>query len=171
MKHKILILSAILATSVNVFAQTRTEVLAAMKKATTAIDQKYGNNGAYVWHYLPDNSRRWGEAEAFITMGWVETYGTPAMGNIFLDLYHATNDEFYYNLAVKSAKSLIAAQTKHGGWNHHYDVESPANQERWYNTIGKQAWRMEEMMHYYGPDNSTFDDYVHGDAAEFLLRM
>jgi PelA/Pel-15E family pectate lyase len=140
-----------------------------MKKATAAIDQKLGNNGLYVWQYLPDNSRRWGEMEAFSTMGWVQDPGTCAMGHIFLDLYHATKDEFYYALAEKTAKALIAGQLECGGWHYFINTAGEENTMQWYNTIGKQGWRMEEFLHYSG--NATYDDKVTGQAAEFLLRM
>jgi hypothetical protein len=40
--------------------------------------------------------------------------------------------------------------------------------KKWYSTIGKNGWRLEEFQHYYG--NSTFDDDITSDAARFLLR-
>jgi PelA/Pel-15E family pectate lyase len=39
----------------------------------------------------------------------------------------------------------------------------------WYDTIGKNAWRMEEFQHYWG--NATFDDGGTAEASKFLLRM
>jgi len=166
---KSLLTTAILAISLSLFAQTREQILATMKKATTAFDQKVGVNGAYVWHYLPDMSRRWGEAEAYPTMGWVEGPGVSAMGNVFLDLYIATGDKYYWSLAEKSAKALIYGQLDNGGWNFFFNFAGDTSTARWYNTIGKQAWRMEEFHHFY--KSATYDDYVHGDAAKFLLRM
>jgi len=168
MKKLLILLATTLTFSA--FSQTRDQVLQTIRTAVTAFDQKVGTNGAYVWFYLPDFSRSWGEAEAFRNMGWVERPGgVPAMGNIFLDLYIATNDRFYYDLARKSAKALIAGQLDNGGWNHFFSLDGDTAMERWYNTIGRQAWRMEEFMTFY--QSATFDDYVHGDALFFLLRM
>lgn len=73
-------------------------VFDAMKKATTFMVEKVSNNGGYLWNYAPDFSRVWGELECKPSMMWIER-GTPAMGNIFLDAYHATGDEYYFKAA------------------------------------------------------------------------
>lgn len=56
-----------------------------------------------------------------------------------------------------------------GGWNYMIDFAGDRSLKQWYNTIGKNGWRLEEFQHYYG--NSTFDDDVTANAALFLLRM
>src|SRR3954468_18489008 len=81
-----------------------------MKRATRFMVEKVANNGGYVWSYLPDLSRRWGEMEATPTMIWVQPPGTGTMGHLFLDAYHATGDEYYYQAAQKAAAALIAIQ-------------------------------------------------------------
>ena len=70
----------------------RDEVLSAMKRATTFMVEKVSTRGGYVWAYLPDLSRRWGELEARDTQIWIQPPGTPTMGHLFLDAYHATGD-------------------------------------------------------------------------------
>ena len=35
-----------------------------MRRATTFMVERVATNGGYVWSYLPDMSRRWGEIEA-----------------------------------------------------------------------------------------------------------
>ena len=74
-------------------AQSRAEVERTMKRATTFMVEKVSTNGGYVWAYLPDMSRRWGEIEAKPSMVWVQPPGTATMGHLFLDAYHATGDE------------------------------------------------------------------------------
>jgi PelA/Pel-15E family pectate lyase len=145
------------------------QVLTAMKQASRFMVEKVGYRGAYVWAYLPDLSRRWGELEAYPTMGWVQNPGTPSMGHLFLDAYHATGDEYYYDAACETARALIWAQLPCGGWNYMFDYAGEHSLKRWYATIGKQAWRMEEFHHYY--DNATFDDGGTVAAAELLLRI
>src|SRR5512137_133369 len=79
--------------SVTAWAQpspTRGQVLDTMKRATTFMVEKVSTEGGYVWNYLPDLSRRWGEMEARRTMIWIQPPGTPSMGHLFLDAYHAT---------------------------------------------------------------------------------
>jgi hypothetical protein len=39
-----------------------------MLKATRFMVEKASTNGGYVWYYLSDLSRRWGEMEAYKTM-------------------------------------------------------------------------------------------------------
>ena len=143
--------------------------LETMKKATRFMVEKVGYKGAYVWTYLPDLSRRWGELEAYPSMGWVQDPGTGSMGHLFLDAYHATGDEYYYQAACEIANTLIEAQLPCGGWNYMFDFDGENSLTQWYATIGKQAWRMEEFHHYYG--NATFDDGATVGAAKFLLRI
>ncbi|MDR2804830.1 MAG: DUF6298 domain-containing protein [Dysgonamonadaceae bacterium] len=147
----------------------RAQALATMKKATRFMVEKVGYKGAYVWGYLPDLSRRWGELEAYPTMGWVQAPGTGSMGHLLLDAYHATGDEYYYQAACEVANALIKAQLPCGGWNYMFDDAGENSLKQWYATIGRQAWRMEEFQHYYG--NATFDDGGTICAAELLLRM
>jgi PelA/Pel-15E family pectate lyase len=146
-----------------------TEVEEAMLKATKFMVEEVSYNGGYVWYYLPDFSRQWGEMEAYPTMIWVQSPGTVSMGDIFLDAYHATGDEYYYSAAEKAAAALIWGQQKEGGWNYMIDFAGDRSLKQWYSTIGKNGWRLEEFQHYYG--NSTFDDGVSSGAARFLLRI
>jgi hypothetical protein len=106
----------------------RAALLDAMKRATTFMVEKVGTNGGYVWSYLPDFSRRWGELEARATQIWIQPPGTPTMGHLFLDAYHATGDEYYYQAAERAAGALIWAQHPSGGWNgRYYADDSPKN--------------------------------------------
>ena len=153
------------------YAQTpdRAQVLAAMKRATTFMVEKVANKGGYVWSYLPDMTRRWGEMEATPTMIWIQPPGTPSMGHLFLDAYHATGDDYYYRAAEQVASALMFAQHPSGGWNYIADFAGEAALRKWYDTIGRNAWRLEEFQHYYG--NATFDDAGTAESAKFFLRL
>lgn len=151
------------------FAQSREEIERTMKRATRFMVEDLATNGGYVWSYLPDRSRRWGEIEATSSMIWVQPPGTATMGHLYLDAYHATGDEYYYLAAEQVAGALIAGQHRSGGWNYFIDFAGPSATRRWYETIGKNAWRMEEFQHY--SDNATFDDMGTSEAAQFLLRL
>lgn len=148
---------------------TRQQILSTMKRATTFMVEKVSTNGGYVWSYLPDLSRRWGELEARDTMFWIQPPGTPVMGHLFLDAYHATGDEYYYQAAEKTANALIFAQLPCGGWNYVADFAGDRSLREWYDTVGKNAWRLEEFQHYWG--NATFDDAGTAESAKFLLRL
>ena len=145
------------------------EVRAKMRAATEFMMEKVSYNGGFVWNYLPDFSRQWGEMEAKRTMVWVQPPGTPSMGHLLLDAYHATGDEYYYQQAERVAGALIWGQLECGGWNYVFDFAGENSLKEWYSTVGKAGWRLEEFQHYYG--NATFDDGGTMEAANFLLRM
>lgn len=144
-------------------------ILDTMKRATRFMVEKVAYRGGYVWSYLPDRSRIWGELEAYKTMVWVQPPGTATMGHLYLDAYHATGDDYYYQAAAQAAEALIAGQLPQGGWNYFIDFGRPESTKRWYETIGKNAWRMEEFQHHWG--NATFDDGGTGEAIRFLIRI
>jgi hypothetical protein len=130
---------------------------------------KVAVGGGYVWNVLPDFSRRWGELEAAPTMIWVQPPGTATVGHLYLDAYHATGDEQFYEAAKAAADALIRGQHPAGGWNYVIDTVSEDNLRQWYATYGKNAWRMEEFQRYYG--NATFDDAGTAEASQLMLRM
>ncbi len=140
-----------------------------MLEATKFMVEEVSTNGGYLWHYLPDFSRQWGEMEAFKTQIWVQPPGTTTMGHLFLDAYHVTGDEYYWKAAEAAARAIIWGQLECGGWNYIIDFAGDRSLKEWYATIGKNGWRLEEFQHYYG--NATFDDDVSSLAAKFLLRM
>jgi PelA/Pel-15E family pectate lyase len=144
------------------------DTLATMKRAARFMVERVAYRGGYVWSYLPDFSRRWGEMEAYPTMIWVQPPGTATMGHLYLDCFAATRDDFYYRAARDVADGLIAAQHPAGGWNYLHDFAGEDSARRWYDTIGKNGWRLEEFHHYYG--NATFDDSGTSEASQFLLR-
>ena len=146
----------------------RQQALDAMKRATQFMMDSVSCNGGFVWSYLPDFSRRWGEMEAYPTMVWVQS-GTPQMGHLLLDVYHATGDEYYYQMAERVTNALIWGQLPSGGWNYMFDFAGEASLKKWYGTIGKNGWRLEEFQYYYG--NGTFDDGGTAASANLLLRM
>ena len=144
------------------------EVQNTMLKATRFMVEKVSNNGGYLWNYAPDFSRVWGELECKPSMMWIER-GTPAMGNIFLDAYHATGNEYYFKAAEKAAGAIIWAQLDCGGWNYMSDFAGEASLKDWYATVAKgYMYCAQEHLHYSG--NATYDDGTI-DAAGFLLRM
>lgn len=145
------------------------QVEKAMYGATMYMSDSVSTNGGYVWYYLPDLSRRWGEMEAYKTMVWVQDGGTVSVGHTLLDAYKVTGNEYYYTLAEKAAAAMIWGQSNEGGWNYMIDFAGDHSLKAWYNTIGKNGWRLEEFQHFYG--NDTYDDDVTSDAARFLLRI
>ena len=58
----------------------RAEIERTMERATRFMTDRVATHGGYVWTYLPDLSRRWGEMEAEPGMIWVQAPGTATMG-------------------------------------------------------------------------------------------
>jgi PelA/Pel-15E family pectate lyase len=141
----------------------------AMLDATTFMVDKVSTNGGYARLYLPDFSRRWVEQEAFSTQIML-TYGmTPKVGNVFLDAYNTTGNEYYYQAAEKVARALIWGQHPSGGWDYLIDFAGSESLKKWYATIGKNAWGWDEYNHYFG--TPTFKNGTTTNAARFLLRI
>lgn len=150
-------------------APDRSTILATMKRAAAFMTDEVAVGGGYVWQVLPDFSRRWGELEAKPTMIWVQPPGTATVGHVYLDAYHATGDEQFYIAAKACADALIAGQHPRGGWNYVIDTAGEESLKDWYETVGGNAWRLEEFQHYDG--NATFDDAGTAEASQLLLRV
>ena len=109
---KSLMLALVMMLSMSMFAGNNKkldeQVLKTMKTATQFMMDKVSYNGGFVWNYLPDMSRSWGELEAKRTMAWIQPPGTPSVGHLLLDVYHATGDEYYYEAAKKVAVGIMS---------------------------------------------------------------
>lgn len=147
----------------------RADAIAAMERATRFMVEEVAYEGGYVWSTLPDRSRQFGEMEAFSTQIWIQPPGTATMGHVYLDAYHATGDEAYYDAALRVGQALAEAQHESGGWNYLYDFAGEESTTRWYDTIGRNGWRLEEFQHQ--SDNATFDDAGTAESAQLLLRL
>ena len=170
LKHALILLLICVSAFSTLNAQSlSSEAEETMLKATKFMVEEVSTNGGYLWQYLPDMSRRWGEMEAYETMIWVQPPGTVSMAHTFLDAYELTGDDYYYVAAEKAVNALIWGQSVHGGWNYMIDFAGDKSLKKWYSTIGKNGWRLEEFQHYYG--NDTFDDDTTSDAARVILRM
>ena len=146
---------------------TREDVLAAMKSAATFMSEEVALKGGYVWVVSEDLGLRWGELTTRPSQIWLQG-GTELVGQVMLDAYEATRDDFYLTIARKAADALVYGQHSTGGWHYFIDFD-PTGVPAWYETeASKVLFGMEEYRYFYG--NATFDDRVTQDAARFLLR-
>ncbi len=169
MKKSLLVFLMLMSMCMLVNSTNVKDIKHTMKCATHFMMDSVSHNGGFVWNYLLDQSRCWGELEASPSMVWVQAPGTPEVGNVLLEAYHATSDEYYYQQACNVANILIKGQHKSGGWNYCFDINGEDSLKKWYATIGRCAWRLEEFQHYYG--NATFDDRVTINAGRFFLNL
>jgi len=174
LSRRTLLATAAAALATPAMAQTgatadRPAIVATMKRAAAFMTDEAAVEGGYVWTYLPDFSRRWGELEAAPTMIWVQPPGTGTMGHAFLDAYHATGDRQFLDAAKSAADALVRGQHPAGGWNYVIDTAGEDSLRQWYASYGQNAWRMEEFHRYYG--NATFDDAGTSEASQLMLRL
>jgi PelA/Pel-15E family pectate lyase len=147
---------------------SRNDVLDAMKKASEFMVNDVSTNGGYANKFTADLSTHWGEAPFRPTMISVQN-STPRMGQLFLDMYEVTGDEYYLECSKKAANALIWGQHPLGGWNYYIDF-NPVGILDWYeNVFSQHKWGMEEWRHYYG--NCTYDDGSTTSPTLFLLRL
>ena len=121
MKHSILCLLIALVTSATTQAADD-DVKNAMRRATQYMMDVVAYQDGFVWNYLPDFSRQWGELEAKRTMVWLQTPSTPDIGQVLIDAYHATGDEYYYDCALRVVRCIVRGQLPCGGWNYMFDL-------------------------------------------------
>ena len=140
-----------------------------MKRATTFMVEKVSTNGGFVW---------------VVPAGLVATMGR-ARGARHADLDSAaghgddgppvprrvSRDRRRVLLpgGGTAAARSIWAQLPSGGWNYLADFAGDRSLSEWYDTIGRNAWRLEEFQHYWG--NGTFDDAGTAESAKLLLRL
>jgi hypothetical protein len=148
-----------------------TETEQAMLNATKYMVEKVSIHGGYDRLYLPDFSRRWGELEAYQTQFWDggNIPFTQNMGELFLDAYEATGNEYYYRAAEDVVDAFVWGQLPTGGWDHIIDFAGDRSLKEWYKTIGKNAWGWDEYNHYYG--TATYKQNSVTSVAKFLLRL
>jgi len=147
---------------------TREVVVAAMKQATTFMDENVALNGGYVWVVSDDLEKRWGEVPARPSQVWLQG-GTELVGEVLLDAWKATDDDFYLDVARKAADAIVYGQHPLGGWHYFIDFD-PTGVPEWYEAEASRfLFGYEEYRYFYG--NATFDDRATQDTAEFLLRF
>ncbi len=141
-------------------AELKEEVASTIRKASEFFRGKVASHGGYVYYYLPDLSRRWGEGAATKEQVWVQRPGTPAVGLAFLRAYEATKDRFYLDAATDAARALVQGQLESGGWTNSIDFAAS----------GKNAAKYRKMPG--GPRNySTLDDGITQHALRLLMRV
>ena len=112
-------------------ATPQAEAAAVLKRAVSYMDEVVSYKGGYVWSYSPDLTQTFGEMEAKRTMLWLQPPGTSSVGHTYLDAYHATTDERFYEASDRTGKAVAAAQHSSGGWNYIYDFAGEESLKHW----------------------------------------
>ena len=111
-------------------AQSRENILAAMKRASEFYRNKVSKEGGYHYYYAEDLSYGRSEHADGLTMVENQREATPIVGMTYLEAYDATKDSFYLQAARAAAMSLVKGQHCSGGWD--YTIEfDPAKRKRY----------------------------------------
>src|SRR4030095_16094440 len=94
---------------------TRDEAAAALARAVAFFRDKVSVEGTYVWRYSDDLSLCEGEAKATRTTAWVQSPGTPAVGEALLATYERTQEPYLLDAAVAAAQGLVEGELNSGG--------------------------------------------------------
>ncbi|MGW8314804.1 MAG: pectate lyase [Bacteroidales bacterium] len=145
------------------------EVMGAMKQAASFMVNHVSTRGGYLWFYSRDLSQRFGEVPARPSQVWVQDPGTPAVGQLYLDIYQATGEQCFLDYAREAADVLVYGQHPAGGWHYFIDFDRPGLAGWYRDTASRFIVGWEEYRHYYG--NCTYDDNVTQGATMFLLQL
>jgi PelA/Pel-15E family pectate lyase len=140
-------------------APMRDEVVAAMKRAAAAFEERASFRGGYVY-YVTLEGRRLGEGEATATEIWVQPPGTPAVGGALLEAYEATGEASFLEAATRAGEALAYGQLESGGWRNSIDFDPAGPRVDQYRN-GKGS----------GKNFSTLDDHITQSALQFLVRL
>jgi len=139
------------------------EAAAALKKAVTFFREKVSVEGTYVWRYSVDLTQCEGEAKATRTTAWVQSPGTPAVGEALLAAYERTKEPYLLGAAVAAAHGLVKGQLASGGWDYRIEFDAADRQRYAYRVDGAPPERARNV--------TTLDDDNTQSALRFLMHI
>ena len=138
---------------------TRTEQVKKAMRRATAFYRSISTNGGYLAKYSLDLTRRYGEGFFEIaspTEIYVQSPGTPAVGQCFLRAYKITGEEEYLAAAYDAGRALAWGQRLEGGWDHFVDTSHLYSHSR--KPVRESG-------------DCTFDDNITQGALTFLIDL
>ena len=138
---------------------SRSDVLAAAKRASEFYRTKVASHGGYVYYTSVDLRQRWGEGEATWDQAWVQPPGTPTVGMAYVRMFKVTSDRFYLAAAMEAAEALVYGQLESGGWTNLIDFNPKGRVAQYRNGKGR------------GKNNSSLDDGQTSSAIRLLVQV
>lgn len=99
------------------------DVIAAMKKAASAMRTEVAFAGGYAWKWPKDLSTARSEKRAAPSLIAMQPPGTPAVGSAMLEAWQATGDRLFLQAAKEAAQALLWCQMASGGWIEDFDFD------------------------------------------------
>jgi len=142
---------------------TRDEAAAAMKKAVAFFREKVSVEGTYVWRYSDDLALCEGENKATRMTAWVQSPGTPAVGEALLAAHERTKEQLLLDAAVATAHGLVKGQLASGGWDYRIEFDPAARKRYNYRRGGLVADNARNV--------TTLDDDNTQSAVRFMMHV
>ena len=138
------------------------EALSTAKRAVSFLTDEVSTEGGYLWRYSDDLTLREGEGIVTTKTVWVQPPGTPAVGEAFVRLYRATDDQQFLSAARRAAEALRLGQMRSGGWQAMIEFE-PDRRKKW-------AYRTDPPRER-ARDQSSLDDDKTQSAIRFVVQL
>jgi PelA/Pel-15E family pectate lyase len=142
---------------------TREEAAAALNRAVAFFRSEVSVEGTYVWRYSDDLALCEGEGKATRTTAWVQSPGTPAVGEALLAAYERTKEPHLLDAAVAAAHGLVKGQLASGGWDYRIEFEPEARKRYAYRVDGSPDSKPRNV--------TTLDDDNTQSALRFLMHV
>ncbi|MFN0167140.1 MAG: pectic acid lyase, partial [Bryobacteraceae bacterium] len=145
-------------------AQSRDEVLRALRKAVEFYRTKVSTEGGYHYHYANDLSYGRSESAEGPTQIEVQREATPGVGMALLEAWYATQDRFYLHAVRDAAYALVKGQLCSGGWDYLIEFDPAKRGGYRYRIDGPCAAGT-------GKNVTTLDDNTTQGALRLLMRV
>jgi len=142
-------------------------VLAALKKAASAMRTEVSFAGGYAWKWPTDLTVAHGENRSSPSLITMQPPGTPAVGRAMLETYRATGDRLFLQGAREAAQALMWCQVATGGWTGDFDFD-PREARKLHYRRDVEAGDIEPGKRH---GTSTLDDQKTQAALLFLLEL
>jgi hypothetical protein len=140
------------------------EAIVAALNAATGYLGTIATNGGYRQRYPLDATSQNSEISETPTQIWVQSPGTPRVGEALLAAYNATKEEVHLAAAAAAAQALLEGQLRSGGWDYLIDFAPDKHAGRRY-----QTGEVDEEEE--GANETTFDDDTTQGALRFLMAF
>lgn len=143
------------------------DVVAAMKRAASAMRSEAAFAGGYAWKWPKDFSTAKGENRSSYSLIMMQPPGTPSVGRAMLDAWKATGDRLFLQGAKEAAQALMWCQFASGGWPADFDFD-PRETRKLHFRRDIEAGDIEPGKRHAA---SSLDDQKTQSALHFLLEL
>jgi PelA/Pel-15E family pectate lyase len=141
---------------------TPDQARSALRRAVKFFRESVATEGGYLWQYSADLTLREGEGKATASQIWVQTPGTPRVGQAYLDAYRHTGDSYLLEAARSAAAALVRGQLRSGGWDYRVEFDDQRRE--------RYAYRVDPARSR-ARDVTVLDDDNTQSALRFLMQL